>query len=377
MTHQPFRPPHGTLVHNVHGLVKISMRPAPRAMRRQLRRRLGPSTGETGAEPDISIRFTDSLPTEGRLRFLGSNDAAYDDEHFYLLDPVGHRIRIDLEVLGDRCEIVCERGVTSLPLLTPIIAMRLLRRGYVLLHSSAFVYEGKGVLVAGWEKGGKTEMLLAFMAEGAAYVANEWTIVRADGGELLGLGGVVHVWDWHLRSLPRYWSGVSRSARQRLLLLRWYRRVYNSLADGRTPRGVIASALHQLSLEGGVSLLGQVRVSPEDLFGEAVRHDNVALDHVFLATVGGDGVAVLPADPELIARRMVASLTYERRKLLDAYQWFRFAFPDRSSDLLEGAQELEARLLSEALSEKPSHEIVHPYPVPLDALYRAAAPVCR
>jgi hypothetical protein len=367
----------GTLVHNVHGLVKISMRSAPGALRRQLRRRLGPSTGETGAEPDIAIRFTESLPTKGRLRFLGSNDAAYDDEHFYLLDPVGHRIRIDLEALGDRCEIVCERGVTSLPLLTSIIGMRLLRKGYVLLHSSAFVYGDKGVLVAGWEKGGKTEMLLAFMASGAAYVANEWTIVRADGGELLGLGGVVHIWDWHLRSLPRYSSGVSRSDRQRLLMLRWYRRAYNAVADGRAPRGAITSALHQLSLDGGVSLLGQVRVSPEDLFGDAVRHDAVALDRVFLATVGGDDVAMLPADPGLIARRMVASQAYERRKLFDAYQSFRFAFPDRSSDLLEGAHELEARLLSEAFSGKPSHEIVHPYPVPLDGLYRAAEPVCR
>ena len=41
---------------------------------------------------------------------------------------------------------------------------------------------------------------------------------------------------------------------------------------------------------------------------------------VFLATVGGDDVTVLPPDPEMIAQRMVASQAYERRKLLDAYQ---------------------------------------------------------
>jgi hypothetical protein len=97
---------------------------------------------------------------------------------------------------------------------------------------------------------------------------------------------------------------------------------------------------------------------------------------VFLATVGSGDVAVLPADPQTIARRMLASQAYERRKLLEAYRWFRFAFPDRSSVVLEDAHELEARLLSQGFADKPAHEIVHPYPVPLEDLYRAAAPFC-
>jgi len=87
-------------------------------------------------------------------------------------------------------------------------------------------------------------------------------------------------------------------------------------------------------------------------------------------------VAVLPADPKMIAQRMIASQAYERRQLSAAYDHYRFAFPDRSNDLLETASQHERSLLSDAFADKAAYEIVHPYPVPLEQLYRAAAPFC-
>src|SRR4051794_29854964 len=120
--------------HSLHGLVTIRMISAPAPIKDMVRRRLGPST-DASDEPDISVSFTDSLPTAGPLRFLGLNEAAYDNESFYLLDGIGNRIQIDLATLGERCNIVCERGVTTLPLLLPIVGLHLLRKGYVLLHS--------------------------------------------------------------------------------------------------------------------------------------------------------------------------------------------------------------------------------------------------
>ena len=362
--------------HSLHGLLTIRLVAAPAPIREMVRRRLGPST-DVVDEPDITVTFTDSLSPAGPVRFLGLNEAAYDDEHFYLLDSLGNRIRIDLARLGERCDVVCERGVRSLPFLLPIAGLRLLRKGYVLLHSSAFVYGGKGILVAGWQKGGKTEMLLAFMAAGAEFVGNEWTIVSGETGELHGVGGIVQVWDWHLRDLPAYWRRLPRKDRQRLTLLRSYQRVYDAVPRRRAPRGRMRTAMHQLSLDGGVAWLRQARVAPERLFGNSVRLDPAPLDRVFLATVGADDVTVLSTDPGTIGQRMVASQAYERRHLLAAYDHYRFAFPDRSSDAIEGASELERRLLSQAFADVAAYEIVHPYPVPLGDLHRAAAPFCR
>ncbi len=352
------------------------MTSAPPVILNKVRRRLGPSAEAADAEPDICITFKDSLPTSGRLRFLGLNRAAYDNEHFYLLDDSGHRIRIDFETLGERCEVYCEPAVTSIPFLLPIIGLRLLRKGHVLLHSSAFVQGGKGNLVAGWQKGGKTEMLLAFMSEGADYLANEWTIVSPDEGLLRGIGGVLQIWDWHLRYTPQYLKRLPEGDRRRLAAFRLYQRLYGGLPKRSSPGGVVRKALQQLSLEGGVSLLRQVRVTPERLFGDSMWKGPAPLDHVFLATVGASETRVYPSGSHEIAQRMIASQTYERRDLLAAYDHFRFAFPGRPNTLLEQASEHELQMLSRAFFGKATHEVAHPYPVPLGDLYRAAASYC-
>lgn len=367
----------GELVdHSVNGLLSIRMVSPPPDMKEKLRRRLGPSTETTDGEPDICITFVDSLPIRGRLRFLGLNRAAYDDDCFYLLDDLGHKMRIDLGTVGERCEILCERNASPLPYLLPMMGLRLLRKGHVLLHSSSFVHQGKGVLVAGWQKGGKTEMLLSFMAEGASFMGNEWTIVSPAKGMMRGVGGALQIWDWHLRHVPQYVTRLPDADRRRMAVFRSYQSLYRALPKRSPRRGAIAKVLHRLSLEGGVPLLGQVSVAPERIFGDSVRWGAVGLDRVFLATVGTGETRVFPSEPREVARRMSAAQEYERRDLIAAYYHFRFAFPDRRNELLENAVEQEIGLLSEAFSNTSAYEITHPYPVPLADLYRAAAPFC-
>jgi hypothetical protein len=48
--------------------------------------------------------------------------------------------------------------------------------------------------------------LLAFMATGAQYLADEWTIVSAAGGQMRGLASHVQIWSWQFDYLP---EGVS------------------------------------------------------------------------------------------------------------------------------------------------------------------------
>ena len=100
------------------------------------------------------------------------------------------------------------------------------------------------------------------------------------------------------------------------------------------------------------------------------------LDRVFLAVLAPPPTRVAPLEPRDVARRVVSSLAYERSRLMNAYDQYRFAFPDRSNKLIETARERELALLGAAFAGKPAFEIQHPYPVHLAELYHAAAPYC-
>ena len=363
--------------HDIHGLVTVRLVSPPSSMVEQVRATFGPSQDAISGEPDVVVTFADRLRSSGELRLLGLNEAAFDDDSFYLVDGLGRRTRIDLRTLGEACRLECERGIASIPHLVQVVALRLLRKGHVLLHASAFLHEGSGVLATGWEKGGKTELLLAFMAEGAKYLADEWTIVSPDG-TIRGLAGNPSIWDWHARSLPQYWSRLAKADRGRLRLLRLYRRLYRVLPEPPTLERRSRELLHWLSLEGGVSAAGSARPHPERLFGEGrVGLDPAPLDLILFPSAVEDGISVRPVPPEEVAARMVACQRYERRRLLAAYECFRFAFPERSSASLEAASETELGLLSAAFGGRTAFDVRHPYPVQLTALYEAVRPVLR
>jgi hypothetical protein len=357
--------------HSVQGVLTIRLIEPPPAVVENVKVRLGASGPHRSPEPDLVVRFRDEPRDPATLRFLDLNGAAFDDQHFYVLDGDGNSSRIDFRALGGPMEIVCTRGISAIPFLESLVGLGLLAKGLVLLHASAFVWDGKGVLAAGWRKGGKTELLLGFMAAGADYVADEWTIVSPGERSVLGLQGVVQIWSWQLRYVPAYWARIGRRQRLRIRLVRLYQHVYGIAPQvGRR----LPYFLRRLAAEGGNARLGQARSSPAELFGDRVWDGKVGIDHVFLATAAEGETRVREIDPGEITERMVASLAYERRHLLAAYDQFRFAFPDRKSVFLENAESEERRLLSLALAGTSAYELLHPYPVPLDELHSACLP---
>lgn len=366
----------GSIVnHTLHGLVTIRLINAPDAARNELEFLLGPSEGQPTNEPDITVSFADNLGPRDGLRYIGLEDAGYDASSFYLISR-GRRAEFDLARLGEPCSFVCERGASIFPYLLPVISLRLLRKGYVMLHGASFVYDGKGILVTGWQKGGKTETLLAFMAAGAHYLADEWTIVSPIEGRMWGIPGTLQIWDWHLRCLPEYWRRLRARDRHRLRLLRLYQHAYRLLPMSYRGHGPAGHWLQQLSRDGGIARFGQARCAPKRLFAKQQWHGPSPIDLVLLAGIGTE-VGVSPIEPAEIARRMVGSLTYERHSLLERYAQFRYAFPDRSNELLESAARREEEGLIQAFLGRPAFQILHPYPVPLHDLYRACLPIVR
>jgi hypothetical protein len=353
---------------DLHGLAGIRLLGASPHEIAAVARQLGPIQRPLTREPDIVIRFVDRLAPSSRVRYLGVDEAGFTDDAFLVLrskHKVRAKVQIPFEQIGGRCEIVCERGLPAVPLLIPILNLTVLGKGALPLHASAFNYRGQGILTTGWSKGGKTETLLAFMSRGAEYIGDEWVYITADGARMHGIPEPIRVWDWHLEDLPRYRELVGRGDKARLQAIK-----LAQLAGQVMPRKVGGRVMPLLKRQLFVD------VHPKKLFGSGFGAMAGALDKVFfVASHETSDVVAQPIDAQEVARRMVFSLQYERLPFMAFYMMFKFAFPERSNPLIEGAEERQREVLLRVLNGKPAYSVYHPYPVSIPVLFDAISPL--
>jgi hypothetical protein len=358
---------------DVHGIVGVRLVHASAEDVATVTRQLGVREVALERKPEILVQYVDRLRSTVNFRSIGLDDAGFDDDAFYVLRGRGKTrtaARISFEHIGDQVEIVCESGSGAVPLLVPIVNLTALAKGFVPVHASAFSYRGAGVLITGWTKGGKTETLLGFMANGATYIGDEWVYVRADGGRMYGLPQPITLWDWHLDDLPRFRAGLGWRGRSKLRTSSVVQ-AFERLAPAR----VVGSSTMTRVL-GLTSRQLYVTVRPQALFGASSCAPAGNLDKVFfLVSHDAPEVTVEPADPDDIARRMLFSLRYERLDLISHYLKFRFAFPGASNGLVELADELERDALPQVLANKEAYAVHHPFPAPIPALFDAIAPL--
>jgi hypothetical protein len=355
--------------YDLHGLAGIRLLNASLSDAAAVARQLGPLPESLSRDPDIVIRFVDRLPVSSRVRYLGLDEAGFTDDAFLVLrsrHKAPARVQIPFERIGNKCEIVCESGLPAVPLLIPIINLTVLAKGAIPLHASAFTYNGTGVLITGWSKGGKTETLLAFMAHGARYIGDEWVYISADGRRMYGIPEPIRLWNWHLEYVPQYRRLVRLKDRLRLRALQ-----LASLLSRAVPRAPVVRRVTSI-----LKRQSFVDLHPEELFGRRLGTLAGDLGKVFFA-VSHDApdVSVQPVDPQEVARRMVFSLQHERLDLMSYYLKFRFAFPEASNDLIDRAERLQREGLARVLAGKDTFSVHHPYPVSLDALFQAVSPL--
>ncbi len=362
------------LDYDVHGLAGIRVVDATPKDAAVVARQLGPMPSALARAPDIVIRFVDRLPSASRVRYLGVDDAGFTDDAFLVLrgkHKSRARVQIPFDRIGkERCEIVCERGLSQVPLLTAILNLTILGKGTALpLHASAFTYRETGFVATGWAKSGKTETLLGFMANGASYVADEWVYLRADGLRMHGLAEPIKVWGWHLDSVPRFKKVLRLRARAKLRLLKSMVGGMDRLAS---PNGGTAGRLRAL-----LDRQLYVEVPPHTLFGEeACTLEGVPKKVLFLRTHEASDVTVRPVDPGEVVRRMVFSLQAEQMALNDYYWKHRFAFPDAANELVERSHGLQLEMLERVLRGKETYEVHLPFPVSIPSLFEAIEKRC-
>ena len=366
--------PVGQTDFDLHGLVGVRVVDATPADVAVVARQLGHPETTLDRAPDLVIRFVDRL-APAPLTLVGVGESGYDDDAFYLLQAKGgspQRTKVPFDRLGPGAEIVCEHGIPAVPHLLATVNLILLTRDVLPLHATAIEVGGEGVLVTGWSKGGKTETLLAVTSHGARYVGDEWVHLTPDG-RMLGLPEPIRLWAWQLAQRPDLLESRSAAERRRLRTWSTMSRIADRVAD-RSWKGAglarrIAPALGRQAY---------LQVPPGDLFGAQGMLPTASLDAVVLVlSHEAPQTVVQPAGPGEIGRRMAASLAEERAPLMVHYRQFRYAFPDRSSPLLESAGEIEARLLGERLDHVPSAKVVHPHPCDVHELGRAVLDAAR
>jgi hypothetical protein len=361
---------------DLHGLAGLRLINAVPAEIAAVTKQLGLAAGILGPKPDITIRFSERPLALSPLGYLGSADAAFTNDGFFLANGKKGRLftRIPFETIGKQCEIVCERGVPAVPLLVPILNLALLAKGVLPLHASAFIYRGAGIVVTGWAHGSKTGTLLAFMANGANFIGDDWVYIHDNGRTISGLPQPIQVRDWYLRQLPQCRARLRAIGHRARPGIRWMRAAALTARKWVIPEAMGTKAMERLM--GKLEDLLTVHVHPRELFGQEACRSAGFLDKVFVVvTQDRPDVIVRRVDAEDVAGRLAFMLQHERASLLSYYQKFRFAFPEASNPILEQAADIERELLSRALAGKVVYLVLHPYPVRPSALFEALHPI--
>jgi len=365
---------------DLHGIVGIRLVNATRGDIAAVKRQLGPIQAPLSRTPDIVIRFVDQIPFSSAVHYLGVDDAGFTDDAFLVFrgkHQAHVKVQIPFDQIGSRqCQIVCESGLPAVPLLIPILNLTVLSKGALPLHASAFNYNGKGILTTGWSKAGKTEMLLAFAANGAEYIGDEWIYLSGDGQYMHGIPEPIRVWYWHLQQMPYYKAMVSSGNLVRLQALNMFAKSLGLMESSGIGRG---SGLLKLTRRINVLLKQQMHVDlpPEKLFGNMVGAIKGSPDKVFfIASRDEPHITVQPINPQEMAQRMVFSLQEERSEFISYYQRFRFAFPEASNSLIDQVEEIQRRILMKVMADKETYAVHHPYPFSISDLFEVIRPYC-
>jgi hypothetical protein len=364
---------------DLHGIVGIRLLDATPRDAAVVSRQLGPIQTPLERDPDILIRFVDRLSLARPMRYLDQDDVGFTDDAFVVLRTsykTRNRAQIPFDQIGRQCEIVCEHGLPSVPLLIHIVNMTALAKGVLPVHASAFNYRGKGIVATGWARGGKTETLLAFMTRGAEYVGDEWVYLTGDGRQMFGIPEPIRVYGWHLDYLPQYRRLLRRADRTRLRMLKLLSDALNRLDHSGAVRRLSAVSMLTRMLP---LLRKQMHVewAPLSLFGQSSCPLVGVPERFFMiASYNAPDVTIELIDPQEIIERMVHSMQQEQLKFMSYYFKFRYAFPRAENDLIERSERLQRKMLAQILSGKKVYAVYHPYPVPIQSLFEAIRPYC-
>ncbi|MEK6256721.1 MAG: hypothetical protein N2C13_05320, partial [Chloroflexota bacterium] len=274
------------------------------------------------------------------------------------------QVQIPLDQIGGEIEIVCKRGITRIPLLKEILKLYFLKLNIFSLHASAIEYDQKGIVVLGWAQGGKTSALLAYIQQGARFVADDWVLYDSENDRVFGLPGRLSISDHHIQQMPVLKSKLEKSTRLRLWGLKQLIN-FLSLVAKVFRWGIAHKAINMLQ-----GLL-QVSLHPKDIFLPKSIIEYVSpRKMVFMTSHSEIAFEAQEITQNELVDFIIPANDFEYNHLRETYLAFLFAFPGRRNLLIERRQYIEISLLKRALIGKETFRIYHPYPFQISAFIK-------
>lgn len=346
---------------NFHGIVGLRLINPSEADVKVITRKFEQKPQALSSEPDIIITYKKNWQLSD-LTFIGLNTAGYYGQDFYILSNGREDVKviIPFEDIGNKqLNIICESGSPDVPGLNHVLNLTMISKGFLPLHSTAFRYNGKGALVMGWAKGGKSESLFSFMKNGAQYVSDEVSIVSDDGKTILGLKVPICIWEWQFKEIPEFMPKAGLQKKMIFMLSHFIikmQKIINSKMLGK----ILPLFKSQLNL----------KALPSKLFKDDKIIEKTSFDKIILAmSYDSENIIVEKISTDEVADRMLASQMYELEYFNQFYNIFKYAFPGKKNDFIENIKDTQQKLMYKLLIGKDAYVVKHPYPVSFKALF--------
>lgn len=163
----------------------------------------GPDTAAT-----LTVRFVRQLPRQGRSERIGAF-AGWCGDRFWVGDLRGARLAWAPEQPVAE-EWQCERAFAPDALWAYLWwALRAAwrERGAVMLHASAAVRQGQGLVLMGWSGAGKSTVLRELLGRGAGFLGDDWVLLSRGRAERCS--GEIRAADGRRRAVTKALPGVT------------------------------------------------------------------------------------------------------------------------------------------------------------------------
>jgi hypothetical protein len=355
---------------DVHGVLGVRLLDGSASDVEAVRRVLGTPMQGLDRAADVVVRFVEKLPLQGAT-LVRSNGSTFTDEGFLILESEtrGVRAQIPLWELGSACEIVCESGGRSVPMLMDAVRLAALKKGLIPITASAFEYEGVGVLVAGGREGGKTSALLAFARQGALFVGDGLIFVRSDGRAMFGLDTALSLTERQLEILPNGAHLATPLERLQVGLGERLERARRWAAEGAA-QGSLRERL-SAAIEPTLRPLATIERTSRPLFADAVAETAEPRQLFLTLCHDATDIRVKGVTTEDFVGRVGNLLHQDDLPLLRHHLDYRFAALGQSDAFVDRAHDLRRSLLERAFAGKEAFVLRRPRNVSVEALFKA------
>lgn len=284
----------------------------------------------------VSIRFEKNrVDNASRIGARG----LHTDTDFFLHDNKGHYVKLDFAAMSPNnvFEIQADPDVHVRFLhqvIEPCAKALAAHHGHIFIHSSSFGFNNKRVLIAAWAHTGKTNTLLSFLQHGADFYGDDWTILS--NSKLVAYPKTLNLFGYNFALFPELKSKMSAQFRSIFGLTAMIGRILKPLSRGKSQLAHYATTLLEL-----VQNQGHVRLVYSDVFPETHIGKPEPVDLVILPQRSGKPIAHQTISAETFAQRISPCLRQERSKLSEWYAMYQFAFPGRTSSVLDQLERTE------------------------------------